>query len=227
MSRLLLAFDCSGAACSAALARDDVILAHRFESLPRGQGERLLPMLQEVLSEAGSRYADLTALAVTLGPGSFTGLRIGLAAARALALATNLPIVARSSFDVLAAAARPGLAAGESLVVAIDSQRGDLFVQAFAEGRVTGAEPFGAAPSSAAERSGPGPLLLAGGGAQRLAEALDVLGRPWRIAAQAREPDAAVLAVLAAGAPLPTAGSPPPSALYLRPPDTRQPQAGS
>lgn len=222
--RPLLAFDCSGPSCSAAVARGRRVLAARFEARPRGQGERLLPMIGEVLAEAGCGYAELAAVAVTLGPGSFTGLRIGLATARALALAAGLPIVGRSSFEVLAAAARPELAAGERLLAAIDSQRGDLFLQDFdAEGRPLRA-PFAAAPAAAAAALA-GPLLLAGSGAARLVEALAGSGVACRLAAQVLLPDAAVLARLAAGAPLPPPGGAPPEPLYLRPPDTSGPAA--
>ncbi len=237
---LLLAFDCSAAACSAAVARDGEILAARFEERPRGQGERLLPMLADVLDEAGCRYADLAALAVTLGPGSFTGLRIGLATARALALAAGLPIIGRTAFEVVAADAAAERAPGEALAVAIDSQRGDLFLQAFPDGgeslspragapgslaeSLAGSLP-GSLPRSPAEARGgdPGPpWLLAGSGAGRLAEALAARGRSARLSS-VRLPDAAALARLAACDPLPPPGSPAPSAFYMRPPDTTGP----
>ncbi|SMF74391.1 tRNA threonylcarbamoyladenosine biosynthesis protein TsaB [Tistlia consotensis] len=219
---ILLAFDCSGPSCSAAVARGGRVLAAAFETRPRGQGERLLPMVGEVLAEAGCGYADLAGIAVTLGPGSFTGLRIGLATARALALATGLPLVGRTSFAVLAAAAAPARVPGERLLVAIDSQRGDLFLQGFdAQASATEA-PWACAAREAAARL-EGPLLLAGSGAGRLAEALAAQGRSCRIAEAAQLPDAAVLARLASLAPLPPAGGPPPAALYLRPPDTTQP----
>lgn len=223
MDRPLLAFDCSGAACSAAVAREGAVLAHCFESRPRGHGERLLPMAAEVLRQAGCGYGDLAAFAVTLGPGSFTGLRVGLATARALGLATGLPVVGRSCFEVLAAAALPELQSGERLLVAIDSQRGDLFVQDFSTDGAATSEPISASPQTAAAGRRGDALLLAGSGADRLAEALAQGGARCRTAAAALLADAAVLARLASLGPLPPPGSPPPAALYLRPADTTQP----
>jgi tRNA threonylcarbamoyl adenosine modification protein YeaZ len=87
---LLLALDTAGPDCSVALARADAgtaaILARRSERIVRGHAERLMPMVDEVLAEAGAAYFDLSRIVVTTGPGSFTGVRVGVAAARALAL---------------------------------------------------------------------------------------------------------------------------------------------
>src|SRR5690606_9429622 len=105
-----------------------------------GQAERLLPLLQEVLAEAGLEWRALARLAVTRGPGSFTGVRIGLATARALALAAGRPLLALDGFTVLAAQVREALSEparrGRSLAVLIDARRADLFLQCFdARGR--------------------------------------------------------------------------------------------
>lgn len=83
---LLLAFDTSAAHCAAVLVRGGRILAARVEAMDRGQAERLLPLLEDLLSEAGFGWPDLDGLAVVTGPGNFTGLRIAVAAARGLAL---------------------------------------------------------------------------------------------------------------------------------------------
>jgi tRNA threonylcarbamoyladenosine biosynthesis protein TsaB len=100
----VLAFDTSAGACSAAvLGGDGTVLARRCEALERGHAERLLPMLRDVLAEAGVEIADLALLAVTIGPGTFTGIRIGLAAARGLALASGLPLVGVTSLEAVAA----------------------------------------------------------------------------------------------------------------------------
>src|SRR5450432_1394851 len=101
----ILALDTSGAACSVAL-RDGAgrLLAHRFEALARGHAERLMPMLREVMAEADVDFAALALIAVTTGPGSFTGIRVGLAAARGLALASGLPILGITAFEALAGA---------------------------------------------------------------------------------------------------------------------------
>lgn len=96
---LVLGFDTSAAHCAAALLRGDQLLAERFEERARGQAERLIPMLEEILAEAGHRWSDLDALGVGVGPGNFTGIRIAVSAARGLALGLGVPAVGVSGFD--------------------------------------------------------------------------------------------------------------------------------
>jgi tRNA threonylcarbamoyladenosine biosynthesis protein TsaB len=129
----VLAFDSSGAACSAAIRDGEGrLLAHRFEPLARGHAERLMPMLREVMQEAGLAFSGLDLIAVTTGPGSFTGIRVGLAAARGLALASGLPLLGVTAFEAVASAVSPDECRGGALIVAIDSRRDDLFIQSFA-----------------------------------------------------------------------------------------------
>lgn len=98
----VLGFDTSGGWCRAALIRGPVLLASRDEAMARGQGERLMPLLEQVLAEAGLGWHDLAALGVGVGPGNFTGIRISVAAARGLALGLGIPAVGVSRFDALA-----------------------------------------------------------------------------------------------------------------------------
>ena len=95
----ILAFDSSGACCSAALWAGGRIAARRLEPMSRGQAERLMPMILAAMAEGGCGFADLTKIAVTVGPGSFTGIRVALAAARGLALAGGLPVMGVTTFD--------------------------------------------------------------------------------------------------------------------------------
>ena len=97
----LLALDTATAACSVALWRDGAVLARRFEAMLRGQSEALMPMVGAVLAEAGCGFKDLDAIAVTVGPGAFTGLRIGLAAARGMALAAELPLIGVTTLEAV------------------------------------------------------------------------------------------------------------------------------
>src|SRR4051812_18694458 len=103
---LVLAIDTAGPDCAVALARFDAdrieILARGAESIGRGHAERLLPIIESVLSQAGCSFHDLDRVAVTVGPGSFTGVRVGIAAARGLALALNIPAVGVGTLDALA-----------------------------------------------------------------------------------------------------------------------------
>lgn len=99
---LVLGFDTSGGWCRAALLRGDVVLAARDEAMARGQGERLMPLLEEVLAEGGLAWRDLAALGVGVGPGNFTGIRISVSAARGLALGLGIPAIGVSRFEALA-----------------------------------------------------------------------------------------------------------------------------
>jgi hypothetical protein len=99
---LILAFDTAAAHCAAALVQGDAVLARRDEPMARGQAERLLPMLEEMLAETRRGWADLDALAVCTGPGNFTGLRLAVAAARGLAMGLGIPAIGVSRFEALA-----------------------------------------------------------------------------------------------------------------------------
>lgn len=96
---LILAFDTSAAHCAAALLSGDQILAQRAESLARGQAQRLMPFLEEILADATITWSDLTALGVGIGPGNFTGIRISVSAARGMSLALGIPAVGVSTFE--------------------------------------------------------------------------------------------------------------------------------
>ncbi|GGD45069.1 tRNA (adenosine(37)-N6)-threonylcarbamoyltransferase complex dimerization subunit type 1 TsaB [Sinisalibacter lacisalsi] len=119
----IIAFDTSAAHCAAAVLVGDAIVAERRESMARGQAERLMPFLEEVLAEAGFGWRDLDALAVGVGPGNFTGIRIAVSAARGLALALGVPAFGVSTLEAQAEGiARPCL----SLV---DARRGMSYAQ--------------------------------------------------------------------------------------------------
>lgn len=215
----LLAFDTAVDACSAAVLDGDGVAARRWEEMPRGQSERLFPMIDEVLAEAGIGYGAVDALAVTVGPGGFTGVRIGLAAARALALALGRPVVGLTTLEVVAAAAG---AAGRPCLVALESKRDDLYVQAFAPDLTPLVAPAAVAPGDLAGHLAASiegrRLRLAGDAQGRAAEVLAAAGYEVEPLADVRMPDAAVAAILAAGR-VAEASETVPVPLYLRPPD--------
>ncbi|MHA6266922.1 tRNA (adenosine(37)-N6)-threonylcarbamoyltransferase complex dimerization subunit type 1 TsaB [uncultured Aliiroseovarius sp.] len=99
---LILSFDTSAAHCAAALLSGDTIIVHRVEDMAKGQAERLMPLLEEVLAEGGVHWRDLSAIGVGIGPGNFTGIRISVAAARGLALSLDVPAIGVSSLEAQA-----------------------------------------------------------------------------------------------------------------------------
>jgi tRNA threonylcarbamoyladenosine biosynthesis protein TsaB len=218
---LVLAIDTALAACSAALldtARGAVV-GRDSEAMVRGQAEVLMPMVARVMSQAGVDFAALDRIAVTVGPGSFTGLRVGIAAARGIALAADKPAVGLST---LAAFAAPHIAADDTdpVVAVIDARHDQVYLQVFApEGR-TLVSPCIAPLREAIRAAGAGPIRLTGSAAELVAKAW-LPGQPPPAVIDARAaPEIDWVARLGAAAPL---GQGPPKPLYLRAPDA-QPQ---
>lgn len=147
----VLAFDTSAAHCAAALLLPDRVI-NRLEPMEKGQAERLIPLLEEVLAEGGIGWTDLKALAVGTGPGNFTGVRIAVAAARGLALGLGIPAVGVTRLEALA------LGLPRPLVVIEDAKRGQVYIQLFT---AAGAGPAHLAdrivPACAATGSAAGP----------------------------------------------------------------------
>jgi tRNA threonylcarbamoyladenosine biosynthesis protein TsaB len=177
--------------------------------MERGHQERLAPMTAEVMAGAGIGFSELDKIAVTVGPGSFTGLRVGLAFAKGLRLATGAPLVGIGTLAALAASA--GL--GDRCAGVIDARRGMVYLQAFTDGRPLGkAEALPA--SDVADRLSAvaaGVWRVAGPGANRLAATRDIA--PVELVAPALQ----VLGDLAASAQ-PASDIRP---IYLREPDAR------
>src|SRR3954469_5612836 len=98
----ILALDTAGAACSVAVLRGVVVAASRSEPMARGHSEALMPMIRAAMRDAALEFDALDLIAATVGPGAFTGIRIGLAAARGLALAAGKPAVGVTSFEAVA-----------------------------------------------------------------------------------------------------------------------------
>jgi tRNA threonylcarbamoyl adenosine modification protein YeaZ len=121
---LLLAFDTSAAHCAAALLSGDRVLAAREEPMATGQADRLMPLLEEILAEGGASWRDLRGLGVGTGPGNFTGIRIGVAAARGLALGLGAPAIGVTVFEALAWGR-------EAALVVRDARLGQIYAQAF------------------------------------------------------------------------------------------------
>lgn len=220
----ILAFDTCLDACSAAVRSVSAgTLAAACEPMPTGQAERLVPMISEVMAAAGVTFADIGRIAVTVGPGTFTGTRISIAAARALALAADVPVVPASSLAVIAEQAvrhLPKAPRVDSIAVALDARRSQIYWQRFAlsGGLAPLCEPQVLSPDMAALQIADGPCLIAGSGAGMV----DGHGAGQHVIIETvRLPLAEDLAAMAAH--LQPVASPKP--LYLRPADAK-PQVG-
>ncbi len=177
-----------------------------------------MPMVQTVMSEATLEYAALDAVAVTRGPGTFTGLRIGLAAARGLALAADLPLFGLTTLEVIAAEASEQLP-DHPILVAIDARRGQVYAQLFEDDGFPIGEPQAMTLDAAAGLAGSDRIVFAGDMAGQMSALRDGLGV---VAGGSGQPDAAVLARCAAHRRMPGPGMTV-SPLYLRAPDATLP----
>jgi tRNA threonylcarbamoyladenosine biosynthesis protein TsaB len=207
---LILGLDTCLSSCSVAVLDDERVVASAREVMARGHQERLAPMARDVMAEAGLAFGRLDRIAVTVGPGSFTGLRVGIAFAKGLALALDLPAVGVGTLEALAAQGR-GL-----VFSAIDARRGQLYLQAFDDGRALMAPDALTAEVAAAriaELSQGRPFTLVGSGAALLADFAPAAAVIAAEGADAR--DVARLAAGRASAPL--------KPLYLRAPDAKLP----
>jgi tRNA threonylcarbamoyladenosine biosynthesis protein TsaB len=130
---MLLAIDTAGVDCSAAVydASQEKILASVTDRIGKGHAERLMAMIDDVLETAGVALTDLTRIAVTIGPGSFTGIRVGVAAARGLALALPADAVGVTTLSALARAHLAG-DASRPVIAAMDAKRDEIYAQVFA-----------------------------------------------------------------------------------------------
>jgi tRNA threonylcarbamoyladenosine biosynthesis protein TsaB len=183
----VLAFDCAVSGLGVALVRDGVRLAGLSEG-GRDQAARLLPAIEAVLAEAAIDRRALTLIAVTIGPGSFTGVRVGLAAARGLAVGLAVPLAGITTTAVLLAQAT---SRDRLLIAAIDSRLGDWFC---ALGEGDGA-PFVTSARDLATRIAGRPCLVVGTGAKALAD--DLLAAGIDTIVEETVPDPVALARLA------------------------------
>lgn len=206
---LILALDCAVVGASVAVVADDVVLSALSDDGPRGQTERLLPLVEAALAAARVRHRDVDRIAVTVGPGSFTGIRVGLATARGLALASGRPAVGVTTLEALAAGL-DGSATPDVILAAVDSRRGDLFLQVFDRARAPLTRPEAVDPAAArallaAHRDRGATVATVGDG-----WAAPGVGEPGPTGAA--RPDSVHVARIAAR----RAPGPPPSPLYLR-----------
>ena len=209
---IVLALDTCLDACSLAVLDGETVRAQASHPMGRGHQEAIAPLAQAVMGEAGLAFSDLERIGVTIGPGSFTGLRVGLAFAKGLGAALAIPVVGVGTLAALAEPLGPGL-----VFAVIDARRGQVYLQAFSDGRplmAPDALDLATAAARVAELSGGRDAVLAGSGAGLLADLM-----PGARLVEAPACDPAAVARLAAAQTSPA----PPRPLYLRAPDARLP----
>ena len=226
----ILAIDTATRGCSVALWQGGDVIGSAAEEMERGQSAALMPMIVKVLKESGRDFADLNAFAVTIGPGAFTGLRIGLAAARGMALAANLPVIGVSTLEAVAGAVPEQERQGKTILVALDSKRADHYVQLFSATLEPLGEPQTSLPEDLPKLNFPtgllsNGLLIVGDATSSTVEALSNQNFTVQASAASGLPDAKVIAALAAARW--QQGERPqsmPQPLYLRAPDVNMPR---
>lgn len=217
----LLTLDTSMGNCSAAVASGSgEILSARQAAMARGHAEALMPMIEAVVAESGLAFSDLDRVAATTGPGSFTGVRIAISAARGLGLATGAELWGTDSLSVMAArAVEDGLNGNAPFALAIDARRESLYFALYeADGSIRTGPRLLHTDEAAAAMPKDIRLVLGSGG-----EALAAAAKTGiRTGGHDLQPDARALAKLALKAGNPTPDLKP---FYLRPPDAK-PQTG-
>jgi tRNA threonylcarbamoyladenosine biosynthesis protein TsaB len=228
----ILAFDTSGSACSAALWRDGAVAARRHEPMERGHTEALMPMLLEVLRVSDTRFDELDWLAVTTGPGSFTGIRAGLATARGIALARGLPALGVDTFATALWRIDGHVASVDDdrlRVIALDSRRREIYLKIFSSSGETLMQPDMVAPDDIAGRIEGHSIWLGGSAAPDLEGVLGDAGLDVHTLPDSLEANASDLAAIAfhrIKARDPDAAPPALAPLYLQPPRAIAPAAG-
>jgi tRNA threonylcarbamoyladenosine biosynthesis protein TsaB len=226
----LLAIDTAGSACSVAVGRSTTLLAAERRAMRHGHAEALLPMIDRAMEAAALSPTAIDGVAVAVGPGGFTGIRVGLGAAHGIALALQARLIGVTSFAAIVANladAKSASGAATVVLVALDSRRDDFYVQLF--GRASAeplAEPAAVLPEALADYvaglAGAAPLLIAGDMAEQAAAVLRSQFDVNVVAESAPDARGVLTAALRQLARDP-AGNPA-RPLYLRPPDVTMPK---
>lgn len=223
---VVLALDSAAGGCSVAVTRNGEPLASAVQAMDRGHAEALMPMVRDVVMAAGVAWSSIDAIAATVGPGSFTGVRIGLAAARGLAMASGAATVPITTLEAIAAAAVTDIE-GSELLVALDSKRRDFYVQWFDCQALSLDQPQilteNGLRAVVRERVGGDDLHLAGDAARSVIDAL-MADRVKVVPVPGTDrPDAKVVAALATER-FQRSGGALLRPVYLRPPDVSAPR---
>src|SRR4051812_29788412 len=219
----VLAIDTALGACAAAVLDSErgAILSSESDAMVRGHAEALMPLIARVMDAGRCEFADLDRIAVTVGPGSFNGLRVGIAAARGIALASGKPSIGLSTLSALAA---PHVAArsGETIIAALDARNEQVYFQVFAPDGTTIAAPRLDRVRAAVRAVPVGPTVITG-------SAAEVVAAHWPSGSPSPRLDTRAAPDIGWGARLGAAAlgeGAPPKPMYLRRPDARPQDAG-
>lgn len=220
----ILAIDSAMAAVSACILAGDekAVVASETMSMQRGHAEALLPSLERVVAALEGGFSALDRIAVTIGPGSFTGIRVGIAAARAIGLVWRIPVVGIST---LAAFAAPHVAGADMNVVvsAVDAHHGNVYVAAYVMGGRSLLSPRLLSVRDAVRQLGSGPVRLTGSGAPLLAIEAWSAGLSAEVVGELIAPNISFVARLGILANPETSPAKP---LYLKAPDAKPQEGG-
>lgn len=214
----ILAIDTALGACSACVLDVGATapLAQEQLAMERGHAEALMPLIERVMDAAEGGFAALDRVAVTVGPGSYTGLRVGVSAARAIALAAGIPAV---GVTTVAACAAPliGREPGRVIAAALDARHGQVWFQALSADGKPLVSLRQVSYRDAARAIGSGPVSLVGSGARAVANEAWAIGLDAIVVDEARAPDIYWVARLGSIA---NPESAPPRPIYLKAPET-------
>lgn len=221
---IILGIDTALQTCAACLLVGGKVRAVRRLPMEKGHAEHLAPMVADLTEEAAVALRDVDRVGIVHGPGGFTGLRVGLAFARAMALGAQTAVIGVNSLEALAYGARSNEAAAAFTAPVIDARRGQVYAALYDGAGVEILAPFVSAPEGAFEtithKIGGAPALCLGTGAALMPQTPP----NWRMSAGDGQIDPTHVALLAAQRPVPSA---PPAPLYLRPPDAKPPSGAS
>lgn len=221
----ILGIDSATSGCAVAVVKGGRVLASDGREMARGQAEVLMTMVDGVLKEANVSPSQLDAIATTIGPGSFTGLRIGMAAARGLSLSLSIPCIGVTTFEALSLGVETD---GNNFIVAVETKRDDIYAQLFdashkplSEGAALDEVGLKALADKAGDE-----VLIAGDGAAHAIQMLKNVGINSTALNATAIPAAEHICNLAAEKFIPGEMGNPPQPLYLRPPEAKLPKAG-
>ena len=226
----IIALDTVAGASSVAIFSDGKKVCNHRKVLDRGHAEVLIPMMKEAISSVSFEFLDLDLIAVTVGPGSFTGIRVGLATARSLSVAAKVPVIGVTSFEAVAASITEKEWAGVPVLIALETRRDDFYLQMFNEARARLGEPKAVGRpdivSYVSHQLGlQTDILVAGDGAERAVSEIGDRSERFkcRLASSLVGPDAIQVAEIAQESHLSGHACLPAEPFYLRAPHVQVP----